>query len=1071
MASTPNLSSSAANAAASKNRIPGVCDCTDPEDKSALILYPSLGTPLLLAEGQRKASIFIVGESSLRPASGAGTAIPSPAPNLHVFLDRHLRVYDIGSKETVTDTTVGTLFSDGKTCATAQSHLTAWRVGTFTAGALIKDRHGRPFATVAPMAVQVYKDLQGGDIYEVELDLQAAPFQKINNSSFMSLAWMVKLNQAGQELMPGAMYAEPQDVMIARFLKEQAQTDPYHVREIQEFDLRTGAASTARNLPSQLRGAAGQLKSWHPVKYMPARALKLGHLTDVHVNVRHTALGKSPAKVLEGDTGGAVSWNSAVGEKVCNSFDALRALFGKMAAGPDKVDAVLLTGDLIDFNRNIDPRQIQGGPGSIGEQWKAHNLLAKVFDPSEGRRLYPRGLDDMLCYSLIRSMYRDHALPVFMTSGNHEAYQVPYGISARVEAGDFDNWAFELGVLETGASRSNVEDLLGKRTVDAAEGGMRGVMGPVFGLANWPVFKAWGHSKAQQAVDEHRKQLEAASKWTQGKANAGMSRDHNMTIYEACLAYGPTYGQALTGYNFHGNQFDWFYALFTPLADCVVAYGANDDDATGGGARQVIAALGWGDRENFKNLWEEVSPASGADRQGTGILPRAVESFSDAQMALLAQGQSYKQASQSTLTVASHFTIVSFNEPEPYSNVGSRDNNKRSRTEFMPCDSTVSLVRGASVAGAFNQVNVGTCERNLAQYLDHHVLAPGRKGRAAGVDWHLSGHSHRSGVYQIRWEDQKSPTSPKAAPLRKVRVVRAKDPGIHGPQTVAANTSTALVVSSCGGPIGYQNLDGELSAWTGRPPSGSVLDCATGRISQVDTQRSRIASPGNPYNEKPRLCVALDYLYLMGGAPGNGDIGTPLSFLCMKEGFPKVVNVFLSEQMLRLNCIEGISIWICEGGGTDEKDRPLPIKWSRLDPEFKLARKKTESTLEFKGEDLVKLNLAMQAGVVLQYGNRSQFEAGDKYRVVRKAFCEVRLRKPASTAAGEDWAKDMVWENDPWIYPLSIRISDAELTPKSYWSFARMAGEQGEVPDWEWMAKHFKNLGYIRPMQAIKQRS
>ena len=44
---------------------------------------------------------------------------------------------------------------------------------------------------------------------------------------------------------------------------------------------------------------------------------------------------------------------------------------------------------------------------------------------------------------------------------------------------------------------------------------------------------------------------------------------------------GPTYGHALTGYNFDGGQFDWFYALFTPLADVVYAYGAQPDDQSG----------------------------------------------------------------------------------------------------------------------------------------------------------------------------------------------------------------------------------------------------------------------------------------------------------------------------------------------------------------------------------------------------------------------------------------------------------------------------------------------------------
>ncbi|XXQ52314.1 hypothetical protein ACA040_000956 [Xenophilus aerolatus] len=121
-----------------------------------------------------------------------------------------------------------------------------------------------------------------------------------------------------------------------------------------------------------------------------------------------------------------------------------------------------------------------------------------------------------------------------------------------------------------------------------------------------------------------------------------------MTIYEACLAYGPTYGQALTGYNFDGGQFDWFYALFTPLADVVYAYGAKPEEKSGAGASQVIAALGWGVNENFKNLWDTKALSKiGVDRQGAGILPRATESFSADQLKLVTQARRYKQAGNS----------------------------------------------------------------------------------------------------------------------------------------------------------------------------------------------------------------------------------------------------------------------------------------------------------------------------------------------------------------------------------------------------------------------------------------
>jgi hypothetical protein len=105
------------------------------------------------------------------------------------------------------------------------------------------------------------------------------------------------------------------------------------------------------------------------------------------------------------------------------------------------------------------------------------------------------------------------------------------------------------------------------------------------------------------------------------------------------------------------------------------------------------------------------------------------------------------------------------------------------------------------------------------------------RGKGPAVDWHLSGHSHRSGVYKVQWQQAYTRTG------RRIQVVSARDPGIHGPQTVKPDTHTALIVTSSGGPIGYQNLDGELSAWTGRPPAGTLLDTATGQIRQVSTSK------------------------------------------------------------------------------------------------------------------------------------------------------------------------------------------------------------------------------------------
>ncbi|MET0207432.1 MAG: hypothetical protein ABW220_00235, partial [Burkholderiaceae bacterium] len=57
-----------------------ICDCSDPAQKVAVILYPSLGTPLLLAPDQTKCSIFIATASLGQPnAQGAKATLDKRA--------------------------------------------------------------------------------------------------------------------------------------------------------------------------------------------------------------------------------------------------------------------------------------------------------------------------------------------------------------------------------------------------------------------------------------------------------------------------------------------------------------------------------------------------------------------------------------------------------------------------------------------------------------------------------------------------------------------------------------------------------------------------------------------------------------------------------------------------------------------------------------------------------------------------------------------------------------------------------------------------------------------------------
>ncbi len=70
-----------------------------------------------------------------------------------------------------------------------------------------------------------------------------------------------------------------------------------------------------------------------------------------------------------------------------------------------------------------------------------------------------------------------------------------------------------------------------------------------------------------------------------------------------------------------------------------------------------------------------------------------------------------------------------------------------------------------------------------------------------------------------------------------------------------SSSTTRVVVSSCGGPIGVQNLNGEMYGWNLMPPSGTLVNID---ISGPKELQRVIAKKYKP--AKPRFCVALDYI-------------------------------------------------------------------------------------------------------------------------------------------------------------------------------------------------------------------
>ena len=300
-------------------------------------------------------------------------------------------------------------------------------------------------------------------------------------------------------------------------------------------------------------------------------------------------------------------------------------------------------------------------------------------------------------------------------------------------------------------------------------------------------------------------------------------------------------------------------------------------------------------------------------------------------------------------------------------------------------------------------------------------------------------HSNRQAVGELSW---------------------SADANASGPQTAAPNTGTAFIVTSAGGPIGYQNLAGELSSWTGRPPAGTLLNPLSGRITQVKTERCHLEGKdkGLGYNEKPRLCVALDYLHVMHGLPEKGAIQKPLAFKVALQLEVRDVrfDLLLSAQMKKLRCIQSVTLWVFEQTG---KGKRAVKTWHRITTNLDQPGAPTRLTVPSAHVGL--LAGAFAAGVAMASGvPGAPLGVG---RRVQAAFCEVGLKTPEGMVKNEDWAKDMQC-SDPWVFPVQVFSADGRGLSR----IERPAGELGEVPDWDFLANTFASKGYIPALKAIK---
>ncbi len=480
-----------------------------------------------------------------------------------------------------------------------------------------------------------------------------------------------------------------------------------------------------------------RIVAYHPLYVYAAGSLQmlnLGHVTDIHINARQKLLAKSPARVIDAESGTA---ESPVIGSMMNTFE--RSFLSILDALDNKgIDVLLVGGDLIEHVDNAFPYH-----NGVGAEKLRSPSAAAIWDlvdvDNNYKRNYQSYVDYIAFFTAIRNFCASKGKPAFAVTGNHDCYKKNhiYGISPRL--------------------------LLGLK-----------------------------------------------------KANEGIPADHNLTFYEAMLAFGESWDSVALGELFDPQYYEWFYAVLTPFSDFNLQL-----------PKILLVGLGWGESEESVSL-----PGSLGQGGLLGHLPRANEAVTAAQLALAKPDAT---AGKKTVLM-SHFTFVSYVETVSYG--------EGPTLGHVDVGGT-GLLRGGA---PFGKYDFGTFEKRRSelykQMADSKITSCG-----------FSGHSHRKSMYLLGAADDKGyPTE--AYGMRSPSGVVNPAPRING--------RPPIIVSDSAGPLPRINFDGfygggaTFGEYGSDRPSGTMVTISdTGDVTSIEPVYPTLDKT------KPRLAVAVDYLHVM----------------------------------------------------------------------------------------------------------------------------------------------------------------------------------------------------------------
>lgn len=556
---------------------------------------------------------------------------------------------------------------------------------------------------------------------------------------------------------PGAPF--PQDHLLRKILLEAKDSDglelfvgPRLSATLKAF--RQGSfALPSLNARNLLPDANLLMTDLHPayLEHPNQNTRGIAFMGDLHMVTKFRLLGQSDLKVIpkgEGRDLVAAKLLPPVGKLLLDTVDTLESHFRQIANDP-AVEALVIGGDLVDFHKDNFPTDdyrtaIQkAAPEGTAHQeiWKACRLPDHSSLSSD--KAYEPSLKDK--YQAGSAALGFHRM---VTSFVTQTFK-PFFLAI----GNHDGYKLPFGV--------------------------------------WPRLNSTLTNNGEEDPD--------------GSGGRGTNKDipgdANLTILEACLAFGPTYGQFLKSLNMDPEVMELVYLLYTPFRSWTVR----------SAAKHQTLLLDWGDQEDMI-----------LRQEGTWAhLPHASVSPSKRDLKILAKADELASA-DTRLIVASHYTYVCYDAMIPIHRRQNLSDGKTNKGSFSLGEKT-------------NSYNLGTfrsSREDVFEYLQ-------KKDKIVVT---LSGHAHRSGIYKLG-----------AKTGMVFKDIQADGWSFSDFRTIPQDGYPLIVVTDSAGPLPRVN-EGDVFRGVGCAPSAwtKVLFSQPDHVSQI------VAVTPDRFAQ-PRITVPLDY--------------------------------------------------------------------------------------------------------------------------------------------------------------------------------------------------------------------